>query len=48
LWASTNLTSTNFWRVIASNTMAANGLWSFTDTNTVKTNAARFYRASSP
>jgi hypothetical protein len=28
--------------------MAANGLWLFTDTNVVKTNQARFYRASSP
>jgi uncharacterized repeat protein (TIGR03803 family) len=48
LWASTNLTATNFWGVIASNTMAANGLWLFTDTNVVKTNRTRFYRASSP
>ena len=48
LWASTNLARTNFWGVIASNVMAANGLWLFTDTNVVKTNQARFYRASSP
>ena len=48
LWASTNLTSASFWRVIASNTMAANGLWLFTDPNIAKTNQARFYRASAP
>ena len=41
LWASTNLTATNFWQVIATNVMATNGLWFFTDTNTAKTNAAR-------
>jgi uncharacterized repeat protein (TIGR03803 family) len=48
LWASTNLISTNFWKVIATNVQAANGLWSFTDTNTARTNAARFYRFSTP
>jgi uncharacterized repeat protein (TIGR03803 family) len=48
LWASTNLISTNFWKVIATNVQAANGLWFFTDTNTAKTNAARFYRFSTP
>jgi hypothetical protein len=48
LWASTNLTSINFWQVIASNVMAANGLWLFTDTNAAKTNGVRVYRASSP
>jgi uncharacterized repeat protein (TIGR03803 family) len=48
LWASTNLTSDNFWGVIASNTMAANGLWLFTDPNIARTNQARFYRASAP
>ena len=48
LWASTNLASPSFWGVIASNVMAANGLWLFTDTNVVRTNQARFYRASAP
>jgi len=47
LWASTNLAG-NFWQVIASNTMAGTGLWSFTDTNITKTNQIRFYRVSCP
>lgn len=48
LWASTNLASTNFWRGLATNVMPTNALWFFTDTNTAKTNAVRFYRFSSP
>jgi hypothetical protein len=48
LWASTNLSATNFWRAIATNVMATNGLWFFTDTNTAKTNNVRFYRFSTP
>jgi uncharacterized repeat protein (TIGR03803 family) len=48
LWASTNLVSTNFWQVIATNVQAGNGLWFFTDTNIAKTNSARFYRFSTP
>ncbi len=48
LWASTNLTATNFWQVIATNVMATNGLWFFTDTNIAKTNRTRFYRFSTP
>ena len=48
LWASTNLAATNFWRAIATNVMATNALWFFTDVNTAATNAARFYRFSTP
>jgi len=48
LWASSNLLSTNFWQAIATNVMATNGLWFFTDTNTAKTNRTRFYRFSTP
>jgi uncharacterized repeat protein (TIGR03803 family) len=48
LWATTNLVSTNFWRVIATNVMATNGLWFFTDTNAAQTNKIRFYRLSTP
>lgn len=48
LWATTNLSSTAAWQVIASNVMATNGLWFYTDTNAVKTNNARFYRFSTP
>lgn len=48
LWASTNLTSANFWQVIATNVMNASGLWFFTDTNAAKINNARFYRFSTP
>jgi len=48
LWATTNLVATNFWRAIATNVMATNGLWFFTDTNTARTNNARFYRFSTP
>lgn len=48
LWASTNLSSTNFWNVIATNFMATNGTWQVTDTNAAKTNAVKFYRFSTP
>jgi hypothetical protein len=48
LWASTNLAATNFWKVIATNTMTTNGVSFFTDVNTAATNAARFYRFSTP
>ena len=48
LWAATNLSAANFWSVIATNVMAANGLWFFTDTNIAKTNKVRFYRLSTP
>ena len=48
MWATTNLAIAGDWRVIATNVMASNGLWSFTDTNTAKTNAVRFYRSSTP
>ena len=48
LWAATNLTAANYWSVIATNVMAANGLWFFTDTNIAKTNQVRYYRLSTP
>ncbi len=48
LWASTNLASATFWRAIATNVMATNALWFVTDTNSAKTNKARFYRFSTP
>lgn len=48
LWASTNLTATNFWKVIATNFMATNGTWQVTDPNATKTNAVKFYRFSTP
>ena len=48
LWASTNLSSTNFWKAIATNFMATNGTWQVTDTNAAKTNAVKFYRFSTP
>ena len=48
LWAATNLANSSFWGVIATNVMAANGLWSFTDTNIARTNKVRFYRVSTP
>lgn len=47
LWGSTNLGSAD-WFVVASNVMDANGLWFFTDTNSARTNALRFYRFSTP
>jgi uncharacterized repeat protein (TIGR03803 family) len=48
LWATTNLACPAGWQVIATNIMATNGLWFFTDPNTAKSNLARFYRFSSP
>ena len=48
LWASTNLTATNFWKAIATNFMATNGTWQVTDPNAAKTNAVKFYRFSTP
>ena len=48
LWASTNLSSTNFWKAIATNFMATNGTWQVTDTNAAKTNGVKFYRFSTP
>lgn len=48
LWASTNLSSTNFWKAIATNFMATNGTWQVTDPNAAKTNAVKFYRFSTP
>jgi uncharacterized repeat protein (TIGR03803 family) len=48
LWATTNLADPNAWQVIATNVMATNGTWNFTDSNSAKTNAVRFYRFSSP
>jgi len=48
LWASTNLISASYWTPVATNVMATNGLWFFTDTNAAKTNNLRFYRFSTP
>jgi uncharacterized repeat protein (TIGR03803 family) len=48
LWASSNLTSASFWQVIATDVMATNGLWFYTDPSDARTNSARFYRFSSP
>jgi len=48
LWATTNLAAANFWRAIATNVMATNGIWFFTDTNSAKTNKLRFYQFSTP
>jgi len=48
LWAATNLTPPVAWFVVASNVMAANGLWFYTDTNSARTNNLRFYRFSTP
>ena len=47
LWISTNLAAAN-WRALATNVMATNGIWSYTDANTAKTNKLRFYRFSTP
>ena len=46
LWATTNLANAGAWRAIATNVMATNGLWFFTDT--ASTNRIRFYRLSTP
>lgn len=48
LLASTNLSSAIYWHAIATNVMATNALWFVTDTNSAKTNKARFYRFSTP
>ena len=48
LWASTNLAVPAAWRVIATNVMATNGLWFYTETNSAHTNDVRFYRFSTP
>jgi len=48
LWASSNLTLPGAWIPIATNFMPTNALWYFTDTNSAKTNAVRFYRFSTP
>jgi uncharacterized repeat protein (TIGR03803 family) len=48
LWATTNLASAGAWQAIATNIMATNGTWNFTDANTAKTNALRLYRFSTP
>jgi len=48
LWATTNLISASYWKPIATNVMATNGLWFFTDTNAAKTNNLRLYRFSTP
>jgi uncharacterized repeat protein (TIGR03803 family) len=47
LWVTTNLTSASSWQVLATNVMATNGLWFFTDPNPT-TNSQRFYRFSGP
>ncbi len=47
LWVSTNLAAVNPWRVLATNVIATNGLWFFTDTNTIGKKAV-FYRLSVP
>jgi uncharacterized repeat protein (TIGR03803 family) len=46
LWASSNLAAP--WFPIATNVMATNGLWFYTDTGTARTNAVRLYRFSTP
>ena len=47
VWISTNLASPNSWQVLATNVMATNGLWFFTDPNPT-TNSQRYYRFSGP
>jgi hypothetical protein len=48
LWASTNLSSPEFWQPIYTNTSTAtNGAWQFTDTNAIDYKE-RFYRFSTP
>jgi uncharacterized repeat protein (TIGR03803 family) len=46
LWASSNLARA--WFPIATNVLATNGLWFYTDPNTARTNAVRLYRFSTP
>lgn len=48
LWATTNLAIDSAWQAIATNVMVTNGLWLFTDPNSVQTNALRLYRFSTP
>ena len=48
LWATTNLADANAWRAIATNIMATNGSWQFTDSHTAQTNDIRLYRFSTP
>jgi uncharacterized repeat protein (TIGR03803 family) len=47
LWASTNLAAPDSWRILATNVMATNGLWFFTDTNSIGKSTC-FYRLSVP
>ena len=47
LWASTNLAAAGTWRVLATNIMSTNGLWFYTDTNSIG-KPAFFYRLSIP
>ena len=48
LQVTTNLTDPSAWHAIATNFMATNGTWQFTDLNTARTNNMRLYRFSSP
>jgi uncharacterized repeat protein (TIGR03803 family) len=48
LWTSTNLANSGAWVPLVTNIMATNGFWFFTDSNSAKTNALRFYRYSTP
>ena len=48
LWATTNLADTSAWQAIATNVMATNGTWQFTDPQTAWTNNVRLYRFSTP
>lgn len=46
LWGSSNLARA--WFPVATNVMAANGLWFFTDTSSALSNSVRLYRFSTP
>jgi hypothetical protein len=46
LWASSNLARP--WLPIATNVMATNGLWFYSDTNSARSNNVRLYRLSTP
>jgi len=48
VWTTTSLNPPVAWEVIATNIMAPSGYWFFTDTSSVQTNSARFYRFSTP
>ncbi len=48
LWATTNLANASAWQAIATNIMATNGSWQFTDSHTAQTNDLRLYRFSTP